>query len=268
LDPKFFTSFSFFNKNTTNMTNRTKFLTALSVGGVLISSAAGFMVVNAQTANTAGTSNSTSVTTNQGQNNPMRRMMGDNTKMDAVRTALDNKDYSAWKTAITSAPNSVDQLAKIDTQAKFDQLVQAHEYLKTNEPDKAKAIFDTLGIQMPGRGMGGHGGKMGDETQDANRKAEQDALDSGNYEAWKTAVAATPNGAQIIAKVDTQAKFTQLSDAHKAVKTAHETEQKVRTDLGLDGLMGPGGGKGMGMMRGNTQNPTNATTTTQTPANQ
>jgi len=229
------------------MTNTTKFLTALSVGGVLISSAAGFMVVNAQSAtalttspvNTSYTSN-----TNKGQFK---------SQMDAVKTALDNKDYEAFKSAVKATPNGADQVAKIDTQAKFDQLVQAHEYMKNNEPDKAKAIIDTLGIQLPGKGMGmmgGRGERMGNPAQDANHKAEQDALDSGNYDAWKTAVADSPKGAEILAKVDTQAKFTQLSDAHKAVKTAHEAQQKVQTDLGLDGLMGPGAGKGMGMMRG------------------
>lgn len=229
------------------MTNTTKLLTALSVGGVIISSAAGFMVVNAQSA-TALTTSPVNTSYNSNANREQFK-----SQMDAVKTALDNKDYEAFKTAVKTTPNGANQLAKIDTQVKFDQLVQAQEYMKANEPDKAKAIIDSLGIQLPGKGMGMMGGKglrMGDPAKDANRKAVQDTLVSGNYDAWKTAVAATPKGTEILAQVDTQEKFTQLSEAHKAVKTAHDAQQKVRTDLGLDGLMGPGAGKGMGMMRG------------------
>ena len=233
------------------MTNTIKFLTALSVGGVLISTAAGFMVVNAQSA----TATNTSYTSNTSRGHFQ-------SQIDAVRAAIESKDYTAWKIAIATDPNGTNQLAKIDTQDKFDQLIQAHEYMKTNEPDKAKAIFDTLGIQLPGRGMGRHGGKMGDPVQQSDRKAEQDALDSGDYNAWKTATATTPNGDQILAKVDTQEKFTQLSEAHKAVKTAHEAQQKVQTELGLDDIMGPGTGKGKEVMKDHYENFTSTNTPT------
>ena len=224
------------------MTNTTKFLTALSVGGVLISTAAGFMVVNAQTAVAANTT-----TSNTNQNPRGRGLVGDNDKMEAVKTALDNKDYNAWKTAMATAPNGSDKLAKIDTQAKFDQLIQAHEYMKNNEFDKAKAIFDTLGIEKIDKKFGDRGGKILDPAQEANRKAVDDALDAGDYNAWKTAIATAPNGAEIVAKVDTQEKFTKLFESHKALKLAHEANLKVRTELGIDGLMGKG--KGMGMRK-------------------
>jgi len=66
--------------------------------------------------------------------------------------------------------------------------------------------------------------------------------------------------------VGTQEKFTKLSDAHKAVKTARDAEKKVFTDLGLTDLMGPGKdkgmkgeGRGMGMMRNHTAPTTNNT---------
>ncbi len=219
------------------MTNTAKFLTALSVGGVLISSASGLMIVNAQSATTASAATSQNTNYNRSADRDQFK-----SQIDAVKTAIENKDYTAWKSAIATAPNGTDQLAKIDTQAKFDQLVQAHEYLKANEPDKAKAIIDTLGIQLPGKNLGGLRGKMGDLKQNPNAKAVRDALDSGDYEAWKTAIASTPKGSEILAKVDTQEKFTQLSDAHKALRAAHETKQKVQTDLGLDGLMGKGKG--------------------------
>ena len=140
------------------MTNTVKFITALSVGGVLISSAAGFMVVNAQSATAASPANMSH------NGKPKREQL--KTQMDSVKIALDNKDYTAWKAAIANVPN----------------------------------------------------------------------------------------GAQILAKVDTQEKFTKLSEAHIAVKTAHETEQKVRTELGLDGIMGPGNGKGKKMIKDHYEN--------------
>lgn len=224
------------------MNNSNKFLTTLAVGGVLISSAAGFMVVNAQTASPA-TNLSSSTEQNYGRKNHQNT---------AAKTALENRDYAAWKTAVTATANGADQLTKIDTQAKFDKLVEAHGFMKTNEFDKAKAIFDELGLKA----MAGRDGKMGDPAQNANRKAEQAALDSGNYEAWKTAVALTPNGAQILAKVDTQDKFNSLSEAHKAVKTARDAEEKTLTDLGINDLIKPK----MGMMH-NQKNAQNGTST-------
>lgn len=70
------------------------------------------------------------------------------TKMDAVRTALTNNDYSAWVAAVTALNANSPLLEKI-TLSNFTSFVKAHELR-----EEANTIMKELGIENEGIGMG------------------------------------------------------------------------------------------------------------------
>lgn len=87
--------------------------------------------------------------------------------------------------------------------------------------------------------MGHRGGE-----NSAERQAIDTAVANNDYEAWKTAVAKTPNGGtQILTKVDTQDKFNKLTQAFDL----HQQADKIEDELGIKGLeKGPKGMMGQG----------------------
>jgi len=71
------------------------------------------------------------------------------TLMLAVQTALKNKDYNAWVTAVKAIDEDAPILAKI-TEDNFSKLTEANGYM-----EKARTIMEELGVQ--GEGMMGMG---------------------------------------------------------------------------------------------------------------
>jgi len=135
------------------MTIQNKFLSTLAIGGVLISSASGLMVVNAQTASSA-TTDSISMAAKKGQKSRKNGLGA------TVQTALINQDYQAWKTAIAMTPNGTQILAKVDTQAKFNTLSEAQKSVKAAQESRNKVIAD-LGLTELMQTNRGKAGKMG-----------------------------------------------------------------------------------------------------------
>jgi hypothetical protein len=76
---------------------------------------------------------------------------------EVVKTALENADYEAWKTAVTETRRGETMLEKIDTQQKFDLLVEMH-----NNGERNREIAEELGLEFGKRG--GPGGP-GQRTQ-------------------------------------------------------------------------------------------------------
>ena len=73
---------------------------------------------------------------------------------DAVRVALQNKDFAAFKAAVAGSPFESEVTAE-----NFAQFAEAHRLMESGDREAAKAIMDELGI-TPGRhgkGMGGMG---------------------------------------------------------------------------------------------------------------
>lgn len=66
-------------------------------------------------------------------------MRGDPAVREAVKTAVDTNDYTAFQTAIAQDANG--PLAGIDTAEKFAKFVKMHDLL-----DEAKAIGEELGL--------------------------------------------------------------------------------------------------------------------------
>lgn len=85
---------------------------------------------------------------------------GHRTKHEAVRTAIENNDYSAWATAVAGTP----QADKIDATT-FPKLVEAHTLREAGDHDGAKAIMAELGLERPEGKHGHRGGPRGGQTQ-------------------------------------------------------------------------------------------------------
>ena len=75
---------------------------------------------------------------------------------DAIKTALENNDYEAFKTAIVDSPLA----EKITSEEDFKQFVTAHELMTEGKFDEAHTIMTELGIERGehNRGFGGHRG--------------------------------------------------------------------------------------------------------------
>jgi hypothetical protein len=84
----------------------------------------------------------------------------------AVVATLDAKDYAAFQAAASGTPLA----SKITTQDQFNQLVKAHDLMKSGDRAGAKVIFDQLDIHplthdgFRGGMMGGRGMHMGAQT--------------------------------------------------------------------------------------------------------
>ncbi len=84
---------------------------------------------------------------------------------EAVKAAVEANDFAAFKTATANSPMA----DKIDTEAEFAKLVEAHNLRKASDIDGARAIMEELGLKGPGmggKGMGGHRG--GDRPTEDN----------------------------------------------------------------------------------------------------
>jgi hypothetical protein len=105
--------------------------------------------------------------------------------MEAVRTAVENEDYEAFKVVVADSPFA----EKIDSEEKFKKLIEAHALRAEGKHDEAKAIMAELGVEPPkhGFGRGGHGKggmhRMHDELTDDQRDALEVARKANDKEA-------------------------------------------------------------------------------------
>ena len=67
-------------------------------------------------------------------------------KREAVKEAMENKDYGAWKNAIEDSRKSEDLLSKIDTREKFDKLAEAKQIMQSARAE-SEAILEELGLE-------------------------------------------------------------------------------------------------------------------------
>lgn len=75
-------------------------------------------------------------------------------EMEKVRSAIETKDYEAFKLAV----GYTKMAEAIDSEAKFNQLVEAHELREAGKHDEAREIMEELGLPGKfGKGMGEHG---------------------------------------------------------------------------------------------------------------
>ena len=65
-------------------------------------------------------------------------------KNPEIIEAIKNEDYTAWKEAINSQPRITDI---INSEEKFNQLIQAHNLMKEGNYKEAKIIKESLGFE-------------------------------------------------------------------------------------------------------------------------
>lgn len=95
-----------------------------------------------------------------------------NDNREQVQTAITNKDFTAWQTAMNTRvvemrQQATDLESKIN-QDTFNKLTQAHELMQAGKTTEAKAIFEEIGMfgpmgqgHMESRGMGMKGQGFG-----------------------------------------------------------------------------------------------------------
>lgn len=74
----------------------------------------------------------------------------DPARHEAVQTALENRDYQAWKEEVDSRPRMTDYI----TEENFDQFAEMHDLMLAGDREGAQEIRDELGLPDMGRGAG------------------------------------------------------------------------------------------------------------------
>lgn len=92
------------------------------------------------------------------ENGAMGRGHFDKETNEAIRTAIENNDFSAWKIAIAKLPFSDKVLEKIN-ESNFSQYVQMHILMKSGDKAGAQSIAENLGLEKPLAKIG-HGKMM------------------------------------------------------------------------------------------------------------
>lgn len=143
-------------------------------------------------------------------------------QFEAVKTAIENKDFAAFQAAIKETP-----LAEtITTQEQFDKFIQMHTLREEWKTEEAQAIADELGLpEMKGKGMRGDPAKM---------EAVKTAITANDFTAFQTAIAADANSP--LASIDTAEEFAKLVKMHSLLDEA----KAIGDELGLPGPHGWG----------------------------
>ena len=87
----------------------------------------------------------------------------------AIKLAVTNDDYAAFKTATASMPKPQDAVEITETV--FEQMVQAEKLRAAGDQAGAKAIMDKLGLKRPGGGHMKKGPGMNGNMTDAQKTA-------------------------------------------------------------------------------------------------
>jgi hypothetical protein len=196
------------------------FLTTLALSGLFISGIAGLVVTtNAQNSNIS----SNNISFEQRQ-----------VDRQAIKEALEKGDYNTWKSEVAKTPRGEEMLKAVDTEDDFKKLLEAH-----NKNQEAQDIKESLGLPTKNSMM---------ESQ----KLVQEALEKGDYNTWKSEVAKTPRGEEMLKAVDTEDDFKKLMEAHNARKNGDiETFKTITKDLRINmGEKMMKGGRAGKMMKG------------------
>lgn len=138
---------------------------------------------------------------------------GSGTKREAIRSAVENNDFTAFQEATKDFPRN-----SIDTVDEFSAIVQAHQLRKEGKQNEARAVLENAGIERPFRK--GHG----------PRAEVRNAIETGNLAEFQEAA-----GESRIAKViDTKEEFNKLVEAHQLRKEGrHDEAREIMQELGI-----------------------------------
>ena len=140
---------------------------------------------------------------------------------EEVREAVENGDYEAFAELTVGTP-----LADRVTSDNFDKFVEAHNLMKEGHFEGAKAIREELGFPVKPNGkhqMRGNGRK-GEKNP-----AVIEAIEAGDYGAWKEAIGDKPIAEQI-----SEEDFSQFVEMHNLIKSGErEGAKAIADELGI-----------------------------------
>ncbi len=132
----------------------------------------------------------------------------------AVKAAFEAKNYNAFM----EAAKDTKIIEKIDTQEKFDKVIEAHVLREAGDLEGAKAIKQELGLDGHG-----HRGKK--------NPAAKAAIEANDYTAFREAI----NGGKFSEKIDSAEKFTKLVEVNELrAQGKHEEAKVIMKELGFE----------------------------------
>lgn len=151
------------------------------------------------------------------------------------------------------APQFFDKELTEEQRANLDEI---HQLVEEGKLDEAKELRQEAGLPEPRGGLGMHfGGMMGGGFAfgpEVDNEAVANALESGDYEAWKLAI--LDARAEEVEEFATQEHFDQMVEIHQLVKDGKQDEARqllheLHPDMGRRVMFraeGPAGEQGAG----------------------
>jgi len=137
-------------------------------------------------------------------------------KRDAVKEAIESNSYEAFQAATDGTP-----LAEtINTEEKFNQLVESNNLAKAGSLEEAKAIKEELGIKDSPR-----------QQERQRRDAMNEIIESGDFSMFQE----LNQGKPIAEIINTEEEFAKFIEARGLVKTGNYDEARaIYVELGLN----------------------------------
>ncbi len=144
--------------------------------------------------------------------------------METIRNAIENNDYDSWESEMNSIITSLQELVTPET---FSTMQQAHEYMESGDHEQAHELIQDLDMPFLMHGKAGKGMKgkfMGQHEE------MEDALESGDYQAWEALMNERPNTDVEI----NQETFEKMQQAHEYREQGDkDSARKIMEELGL-----------------------------------
>lgn len=133
---------------------------------------------------------------------------------DAIKSAFEQKDYAAFQAAAADTKIA----SKVDTQEKFEQMLEIKALKESGDREGARAKAVEYGLQKEGRGK--------------HRKdpAVKEAIAANDYTAFQEAI----NDGRFSEKIDSAEKFGQLVEVNELRSAGkHEEARVIMEELGI-----------------------------------
>jgi hypothetical protein len=184
--------------------NKNKYYLAVAIVGLLVTTAGVSAIVSADEGN--------------GERAPRfnaERQENRQEQRDQMDEIFANKDFAAWQELMADKPFKSEM-----TEENFEKIIQIHELKQAGDEEGAKALAEELGL--PGKKMEKRKGHM-------NKPEVMEAIESGDYSAWKELM-----GDRGPAQTITEENFGKFVEMHNLMVSGDkESAQALRDDLGL-----------------------------------
>jgi len=175
-------------------------------------------------------------------NQQFQRRSGRNSEQRAaIQQSVEEGNYSKWHELITKDGRQP-KIAEVINAENFGKLKEMHEARKNGDMDSVKKIAEELGIKPFHRNGKHHRRKKGHRMSQEVRTALDAAIESGDYEAFKSVHEKNGMKGRILEKI-TAENFAKFGEMHKAIRSGdREAARKIAEELGFNRF---GGRRGM-----------------------